>query len=262
VPPVRLFIGNLPYQATEDDLRQHFAQVGEPTQIVRPLDRETGRARGFAFVEYAERSQAEAAIQQFDGQLFMGRPLAVSEARARDDRGPSGPPRPGGFSGPRPGGFSGPRPGGPGPGMGGPPRPGGYSGGGFSGPRPGGGFGGPRPGGFGGPSGPPGPGATGRERNFGPPAPPKGKKGGKGSFQQKERGPKGPIPTKFTGRMYDLDEVDTPEDAAADEIPEFMKPDTATGEDEKDTTGDVETSATSDVDHDATHDATHDDDKD
>jgi cold-inducible RNA-binding protein len=202
VPPVRLFIGNLPYQATEDDLRQHFAQVGEPTQIVRPLDRETGRARGFAFVEYAERSQAEAAIQQFDGQLFMGRPLAVSEARAREDRGPSGPPRPGG-------GFGGPRPGG-----------------GFGAPRPGGGFGGPG-------AGSSGPGA-GRERNFGPPAPPKGKKG-KGNFQQKERGPKGPIPTKFTGRMYDLDEVDTPEDAT-DEIPEFMKPETDLPDDDKDTT--------------------------
>lgn len=222
MPPVRLFIGNLPYQATEDDLRQHFAQVGDPTQIVRPLDRETGRARGFAFVEYAERSQAEAAIKQFDGQLFMGRPLAVSEARAREDRGPGGPPRPGGgFGGPRPA-YSGPRP--TGPAGAGPPRPGGGygGGGGFGGPRPGGGFGGPRPGGFGGPGGGPGGPSTNRERNFGPPAPPKGKKP-KGSFQQKERGPKGPIPTKFTGRMYDLDEVDQNDDNL-DEIPDFMKP--------------------------------------
>ena len=226
MPPVRLFIGNLPYQATEEDLRIHFAAVGEPTQIVRPLDRETGRARGFAFVEYADRTVAEAAIKQFDGQLFMGRPLAVSEARARDDRGP-GPPRPGGFSGPRPGGggFSGPRPGGfSGPGG---PRPGG---GGFGGPRPGG-FG-PRPGG--GPEGSPNSAAAARERNFGPPAPPKGKKG-KGSFQQKERGPKGPIPMKFTGRMYDLDEVDQSDDAK-DEVPEFMKPDENWKDDETDKT--------------------------
>ena len=225
MPPVRLFIGNLPYQATEDDLRQHFAQVGDPTQIVRPLDRETGRARGFAFVEYAERSQAEAAIKQFDGQLFMGRPLAVSEARAREDRGPGGPPRPGGgFGGPRPGGgYGGPRPGGS---PGGPPRPGGgyAGGGGYGGPRPGGGFGGPRPGGFGSQGGGTGPAAA-RERNFGPPAPPKGKKK-KENFQQKERGPKGPIPTKFTGRMYDLDEVDAPEDTTTDDVPEFMKPET------------------------------------
>ena len=260
MPPVRLFVGNLPYQATEDDLRQHFAQVGQPTQIVRPLDRETGRARGFAFVEYAERSEAEAAIQQFDGQLFMGRPLAVSEARARDDRGPGGPPRPGGFSGPRPGGFGGPRPAGPGAGPSGP-RPGGYqggggfSGGGFSGPRPsggpsgprpagGGGFGGPRPGGFGGP-GPAAPSSTGRERNFGPPAPPKGKKGGKAGFQQKERGPKGPIPTKFTGRMYDLDEVDTPEDVT-DDVPEFMKPEAVAPDDDNDVAGQNDTAPDTD----------------
>ena len=94
MPAVRLFIGNLPYNATEEDIRTHFATVAPPTQIVRPLDRETGRARGFAFVEYGERTHAEEAIKRFDGQLFMGRPLAVSEARARDDRGPSAP-RPG-----------------------------------------------------------------------------------------------------------------------------------------------------------------------
>ena len=232
MPPVRLFIGNLPYQATEEDLRLHFAQIGEPTQIVRPLDRETGRARGFAFVEYADRDTAEAAIRQFDGQLFMGRPLAVSEARAREDRGPGGPPRsPGGPGGPRPGGYQS-RPGGPGGGTGGfgGPRPGG---GGFGGPRPspgsgGGGFGGPRPGGFGGPR--PGPGegqGPGRGgRDFGPPAPPKGK-GPKKPYQQKERAPKGPIPTKFTGRMYDLDDIEKDDDQK-DELPEFMKPDGAT----------------------------------
>jgi cold-inducible RNA-binding protein len=238
VPPVRLFIGNLPYQATEEDLRIHFSAVGEPTQIVRPLDRETGRARGFAFVEYADRGIAEAAIKQFDGQLFMGRPLAVSEARAREDRGPGGPPRSGGYGGgSRPGGGYGPRPGGSGPGP---------SGGGYGGPRPvgpggpprTGGFGGPRPGGFGTrPGGPSEP--SGRERNFGPPAPPKGKKGAKGNFQQKERGPKGPIPTKFTGRMYDLDEVDAPEDTI-DEVPEFMKPET--DDEERETEQDLDSS--------------------
>lgn len=214
MPSVRLFVGNLPYQATEDDLRTHFSQVGAPTQIVRPLDRETGRARGFAFVEYAERTAAEEAIKRFDGQLFMGRPLAVSEARAREDRGPSSGPRPGGGYG---GGFGGPRPGGPG----GP-------GGGFGGPRPGGpggGFGGPRPGGFGGPR-PGGEGAPGaaRARDFGPPAPPKGKKGAKPGFKKDENRPRGPIPTKFTGRMYDLDDVEK-EDESVDALPDFMKPD-------------------------------------
>jgi RNA recognition motif-containing protein len=194
-------VGNLPYQATEDDLRTHFAQVGNPTQIVRPLDRETGRARGFAFVEYAERKEAEEAIKKFDGQLFMGRPLAVSEARAREDRGPGGPPRPGGgYGAPRPGGFSG----------GG----GGYSGG-------GGGFGGPRPGGFGGgggySGGPPGAGQA-RQKDFGPPAPPKDKKK---PFKKNDDKPKGPIPTKFTGRTFDLDDAE--DDDAIDITPDFMK---------------------------------------
>jgi hypothetical protein len=209
-----LFVGNLPYQATEDDLRTHFSQVGNPTQIVRPLDRETGRARGFAFVEYADRANAEEAIKRFDGQLFMGRPLAVSEARAREDRGPSSGPRPGGFSGPRPGGPSGP------------------GGGGYGGPRPGGpgggGYGGPRPGGFGGPRSGDGP-PPARAQNFGPPAPPKGKKGPKAGFKKDEK-PRGPIPTKFTGRMYDLDDVEK-EDESVDALPDFMKPDTETDTD-------------------------------
>jgi RNA recognition motif-containing protein len=210
-----LFVGNLPYQATEDDLRTHFSQVGAPTQIVRPLDRETGRARGFAFVEYADRAAAEEAIKRFDGQLFMGRPLAVSEARAREDRGPSSGPRPGGGYGGGGGGYGGPRPGGPGGGYGGP-RPGGPGGGGYGGPRPGGGYGGPRPGG----DGPP---APARAREFGPPAPPKGKKA-KTAFKKDENRPRGPIPTKFTGRMYDLDDVEK-EDESIDALPDFMKPD-------------------------------------
>lgn len=247
MPPVRLFIGNLPYQATEDDLRLHFSAVGEPTQIVRPLDRETGRARGFAFVEYPDRESAEAAIKQFDGQLFMGRPLAVSEARAREDRGPGGSPRAGGgFGGPRPsGGFGGPRPGGPGGGFGG----GGYGSrsSGSGGPPRSGGFGGPRQGGYSGQRSGTGEGAaSGRERNFGPPAPPKGKKGSRSNFQQKERGPKGPIPTKFTGRMYDLDEIDAPEDAV-DEIPEFMKPNDSPVEEEDQALPSAESGSTADT---------------
>lgn len=195
MPPVRLFVGNLPYQATEDDLRTHFSQVGQPTQIVRPLDRETGRARGFAFVEYAERSVAEDAIKKFDGQLFMGRPLAVSEARAREDRGPGGPPRSGGYA-PRPGGFGG----------GG----GGYGGGGFA-PRPPGSYGPSRAG-----HGETGPGHA-RQKDFGPPAPPKDKKK---PFKKSEDKPRGPIPTKFSGRMYDLDGED---DDTIDITPDFMK---------------------------------------
>jgi len=169
--PVRLFIGNLPYAATEADLREHLSGVGEPTQVVLPTDRETGRPRGFAFVDYADRSVAEEAIRRFNQQPFKGRPLAVSEARPREER----------PAGPRPGGFGAPRPGGPG---------------GFSGPRPAG------PGGFSRPvdSGAP----SGRNRNFGPDAPPKSKR--KPQRKDSERGPRGPIKERPVGRLYDVDE--------------------------------------------------------
>jgi len=190
---VRLFIGNLPYGASEADLRAHFATVAEPSHVVMPVDRETGRPRGFAFVEFAERAVAEDVIRKFDAQPFQGRSLAVSEARAREDR-PPGAPRPGGFSSPRPGGgFGGPRPGGPG--------------GGFGGPRPGG-FG-PRPGGLG---GPPGPGGRDRTANFGPPAPPKRLRGKKGN--QQDHKPRGPIKERTGGRIYAVDDLE--DDASLD----------------------------------------------
>jgi cold-inducible RNA-binding protein len=179
---VRLFIGNLPYVATEAELRAHLSSVGEPTSVVLPVDRETGRPRGFAFVDYADRAVAEEAIKRFDQQLFKGRPLAVSEARPREERGPGGPRPGGGFGGPRPGGFGGPRPAGPG---------------GFSGPRPGG-FGGPRPVDTGSSPNPA------RNRNFGPDAPPKHKR--KPHQSAKDRGPRGPIKERPVGRLYDADE--------------------------------------------------------
>jgi RNA recognition motif-containing protein len=206
-----LFIGNLPYGASEADLRAHFSAVAEPSHIVMPVDRETGRPRGFAFVEFTERAAAEDVIKRFDAQPFQGRNLAVSEARAREDRPP---PRPGGFGGggggfggPRPGGggFGGPRPGGPSGGGFGGPRPGG---GGFGGPRPGGGFGGPRPGGGGGFGGPPGPGGRDRSANFGPPAPPKRLRGAKKGGAQQESKPRGPIKERNDGRIYAVDDLD------------------------------------------------------
>src|SRR4029453_7404374 len=155
---VRLFIATLPYSAPEPDLREHLSSVGAPAQIVLPTDRETGRPRGFAFVDYADRAVAEEAIRRFNQQPFKGRPLAVSEARPREDR----------PAGPRPGGFSSPRPGGPSPG-GYSPRPGGFA------PRPSEGGGAP---------------AT-RSRNFGPDAPPKNKR--KPTRKDSDRGPRGPI---------------------------------------------------------------------
>jgi cold-inducible RNA-binding protein len=176
---VRLFVGNLSYATTEVELRTYFGAVAPPSQVVLPVDRETGRPRGFAFVEYLDRAHAEQAIQRFNGQPFNGRPLAVSEARAREDRGP------GGYSGPRPGG-------------GGPPGP--RPGGGFA-PRPSYGGGGP---GFGSGSSAP---SSDRAKNFGPDAKPQrgaaAKKGKKGD----ER-PRGPIPVKATRRSFSLDDDD------------------------------------------------------
>src|SRR6185437_10946558 len=104
----------MPYGATEADLRAHFSGVGEPSQIVIPVDRETGRPRGFAFVEFQDRAIAETAVQRFNQQPFMGRSLSVSEARPREERPAGGFSRPpgggGGFGGPRPGGgFGAPR---------------------------------------------------------------------------------------------------------------------------------------------------------
>ena len=89
---VRLFIGNLPYDVTEAELRAHFAAVGPLASLALPTDRDTGKPRGFAFVEFRERADAEEAIRHLNNQPFKGRPLAVSEARARDDRVTTGPP--------------------------------------------------------------------------------------------------------------------------------------------------------------------------
>jgi RNA recognition motif-containing protein len=82
---VRLFVGNLPYDATEAELREHFSAVGSLSYVYLPTDRESGRLRGFAFVEFLDQAQAEEAIRRFNNQLFKGRPLAVNEARTRED---------------------------------------------------------------------------------------------------------------------------------------------------------------------------------
>src|SRR5262249_11130132 len=81
---VRLFVGNLPYDTTESEVRQHFSQIGPLSFVSLPTDRETGKLRGFAFIEYGDRAHAESAINRFDGQLFKGRRLAVNEARERE----------------------------------------------------------------------------------------------------------------------------------------------------------------------------------
>jgi RNA recognition motif-containing protein len=81
-----IYVGNLSYQATEDDLREVFAQYGEIKRIVLPIDRETGRMRGFGFVELAEDAQEDAAISELDGAEWMGRQLRVNKAKPREAR--------------------------------------------------------------------------------------------------------------------------------------------------------------------------------
>jgi RNA recognition motif-containing protein len=86
----RLYVGNLSFQTSSEDLRDHFAQIGavESAQVVE--DRMTGRSRGFGFVEMTSPEEAAAAIEQLNGKEFGGRNLTVNEARPRTDRGPGG----------------------------------------------------------------------------------------------------------------------------------------------------------------------------
>ncbi len=179
---VRLFVGNLDYSVSEGELRDYFAPVGPPSQVALPVDRETGRPRGFAFVEFADRSVAEEVIRRFHGQPLKGRPLAISEARAREDRGPFTPRPPGGGPG---GGPGGPRPpmgdrGPGGPPMGGPPRP----------PRP------PRPPDFDDMGG----GRPQRRASSGGGGPAKAK------AKPERGGPRGPIRERGGGRVLDIDD--------------------------------------------------------
>ena len=126
----RIYVGNLPYSSSEEEVEQLFGQYGEVISCALPTDRETGRPRGFGFVEMSN-EDATKAIEALDGTDFGGRSLAVSEARPRQDRGPRG----GGGGG---GGY-----GGGGGGYGGGGGGGGYGGG-------GGGYGGGGGGGYGG----------------------------------------------------------------------------------------------------------------
>ena len=103
---MKLYVGNLPYEATADELRQMFAAHGEVTDVHTPTDRETGRPRGFAFVEMASDEEARAAMQALDGSDLGGRNIKVNEARARTDR-PHGGGGGGGGGGGRGGGGGG-----------------------------------------------------------------------------------------------------------------------------------------------------------
>ncbi|WP_204138238.1 RNA-binding protein [Halomicronema sp. CCY15110] len=82
-----IYIGNLSFQAEEDDLRGVFADYGEVKRISLPTDRETGRKRGFAFVDMAEDAHEDKAIAALDGAEWLGRELRVNKARPRNDNG-------------------------------------------------------------------------------------------------------------------------------------------------------------------------------
>jgi RNA recognition motif-containing protein len=86
----RLYVGNLSYGTTEVDLRDLFGKSGEVTEVKMMLDRETGRPRGFAFVEMATDAAAQTAISQLDGRELDGRTLKVNPAQERSDSGNRG----------------------------------------------------------------------------------------------------------------------------------------------------------------------------
>ena len=84
-----IYVGNLSYEVTEGDLSQVFAEYGTVKRIQLPTDRETGRPRGFGFVEMSTDAEEAAAIEALDGAEWMGRDLKVNKAKPREERGPS-----------------------------------------------------------------------------------------------------------------------------------------------------------------------------
>ena len=126
----KLYVGNLPYSVREEDLQQSFGQFGAVTSAKVMMERDTGRSKGFGFVEMGSDAEAQAAITGMNGQPLGGRSVVVNEARPMEAR----PPRTGGFGGGGGGGYGG---GGGGDRSGG----GGYGGGAGSGDRSGGGGG-------------------------------------------------------------------------------------------------------------------------
>ncbi|MEM1183623.1 MAG: RNA-binding protein [Planctomycetota bacterium] len=100
---MKLYVGNLPYSTTDDRLREVFGEHGEVTSTAIVLDRETGRPRGFGFVEFADDEEARKAIDALNGANVDGRDLTVNEARPRENRGGFG----GGGGGSRGGGGGG-----------------------------------------------------------------------------------------------------------------------------------------------------------
>lgn len=85
-----IYIGNLSYEATQEDLNEVFAEYGTVKRVQVPTDRETGRMRGFAFVEMSTEDEEAAAIEALDGAEWMGRDLKVNKAKPREKRSSGG----------------------------------------------------------------------------------------------------------------------------------------------------------------------------
>jgi RNA recognition motif-containing protein len=83
---MNLYVGNLPYRITEDQLRAEFEEFGQVSSCTIVKDKVTGQSKGFGFLEMPERSEAEAAINQLNGRELMGRKINVNEARPRENR--------------------------------------------------------------------------------------------------------------------------------------------------------------------------------
>jgi|SRR5262250_2785437 len=96
---MKLYVGNLAFQTSSAELQQLFAQAGTVESASVIEDRDTGRSRGFGFVEMASKEEGDAAIAQFNGKEFNGRNLTVNEARPREDRGNRGGGGRGGYGG-------------------------------------------------------------------------------------------------------------------------------------------------------------------
>jgi RNA recognition motif-containing protein len=104
-----IYVGNLSYQVTAQDLETAFAEYGKVTRVQLPTDRETGRPRGFGFVEMSSDAEEAAAIEALDGAEWMGRDLKVNKAKPKEERGPSRGSWGGGGGGGRSGGGGGGR---------------------------------------------------------------------------------------------------------------------------------------------------------
>ncbi len=85
-----IYVGNLSYEVTQDDLNAVFAEYGSVKRVQLPTDRETGRLRGFGFVEMGSDAEETAAIDALDGAEWMGRNLKVNKAKPKEDRGDRG----------------------------------------------------------------------------------------------------------------------------------------------------------------------------